>query len=46
MQLQKSQDNYMVEQCYRQHLGGCSGCETAHHTLHTKYSDRSAIFKA
>ena len=46
MQLQKSQDNYMVEQCYRQHLGGCSGCETAHHTLHTEYSDRSAIFKA
>jgi len=45
MQLQKSQDNYMVEQCYQQHLGGGCNSETAHHALHTGYSDRSDIFK-
>lgn len=43
MQLQKSQDNYMVEQCYNKHLGGCCGSDVAHHTLHTGYSDRSDI---
>jgi NADH-quinone oxidoreductase subunit G len=43
MQLQKSQDNYMVEQCYCKHLGGKHGSAKAHHTLHTCYTDRSSI---
>lgn len=46
LQLQKSQDNYMVENCYKEHLGGCPGSHEAHHTLHTTYTNRSQIFDA
>ncbi|MCP3966981.1 MAG: 2Fe-2S iron-sulfur cluster binding domain-containing protein [Lentisphaerae bacterium] len=45
-QLQKSQDNYMVAKCYDQHLGGEPGSHEAHHTLHTKYVNRSQLFDA
>lgn len=46
MQFQKSQDNYLVEQCYKETLGGGPGSHKAHETLHTKYKNRSQIFDA
>ncbi len=46
MQLQKSQDNYMVAQCYEKHLGGGPGTHEAHELLHTTYQNRSQIFDA
>ncbi len=46
LQLQKSQDNYMVESCYKDHLGGGPGSHEAHKTLHTNYTNRSQIFDA
>ena len=46
MQLQKSQDNYLVDSCYKEHLGGKPGSHKAHKTLHTKYKNRSQIFDA
>ncbi|MGL6193812.1 MAG: [FeFe] hydrogenase, group A, partial [Thermoguttaceae bacterium] len=45
-QVQKSQDNYLVAQCYEKHLGGCPGSHEAHHRLHTAYQNRSQIFDA
>lgn len=45
-QLQKSQDNYMVEKCYKEHLGGKPGSHEAHHSLHTYYQNRSQLFDA
>jgi len=45
-QLQKSQDNYMVEKCYTQHFGGKPGSHEAHHDLHTFYYNRSQLFDA
>jgi NADH-quinone oxidoreductase subunit G len=45
-QLQKSQDNYMVDRCYEKHLGGHPGSHEAHHTLHTRYQNRSQLFDA
>ncbi|MDO4571100.1 MAG: NADH-dependent [FeFe] hydrogenase, group A6 [Planctomycetia bacterium] len=45
-QLQKSQDNYLVEQCYQEHLGGAPGSHEAHHMLHTHYQNRSQLFDA
>jgi len=46
MPLQKSQDNYMVEKCYRESLGGQPGSQEAHHLLHTYYQNRSQLFDA
>ena len=43
-QLQKSQDNYLVNKCYADHLEGEPGSHEAHKKLHTKYEDRSHIF--
>ncbi|MDD3118259.1 MAG: NADH-dependent [FeFe] hydrogenase, group A6 [Victivallales bacterium] len=45
-QLQKSQDNYMVEKCYNQYFGGQPGSHEAHHSLHTYYQNRSQLFDA
>lgn len=45
-QLQKSQDNYMVDRCYEKHLGGAPGSHKAHETLHTHYRNRSQLFDA
>jgi NADH-quinone oxidoreductase subunit G len=45
-QLQKSQDNYMVERCYKEHIGGKPGSREAHHCLHTRYNNRSQLFDA
>jgi NADH-quinone oxidoreductase subunit G len=39
LELHKSQDNYMVTECYDKHLGKVGG-EKAHHLLHTKYHSR------
>jgi len=44
--LQKSQDNYMVETMYKEHLGGGPGSHAAHEALHTHYSNRSQLFDA
>lgn len=46
MQLRKSQDNYFVDECYEKVFEGRPGCEKAHHSLHTKYQNRSQIFDA
>jgi len=46
MPLQKSQDNYILEKYYAEHLGGGPGSKAAHHLLHTKYVNRSQIFDA
>ncbi len=45
-QLQKPQDNYLVDQCYQQHIGGKPGSHKAHEMLHTHYQNRSQIFDA
>lgn len=45
-QLQKSQDNYMVEKCYQENFGGKPGSHEAHHSLHTFYQNRSQLFDA
>lgn len=45
-QVQKSQDNYLVQQCYDKCLGGCPGSHEAHHVLHTIYQNRSQLFDA
>ncbi len=45
-QLQKSQDNYLVDKCYAEHLGGCPGSHEAHERLHTPYVNRSQLFDA
>ncbi|UDQ96576.1 NADH-dependent [FeFe] hydrogenase, group A6 [Lentisphaerota bacterium WC36G] len=46
MQLHKSQDNYMVQECYNECMGGEAGSHEAHHTLHTNYQNRCQIFDA
>lgn len=43
-QLQKSQDNYLVNKCYEEHLEGKPGSHEAHKKLHTTYTDQSDIF--
>ncbi len=45
-QLQKSQDNYLVEDCYNECLGGHAGSHEAHEVLHTHYQNRNLIFDA
>ncbi|MDO4586071.1 MAG: [FeFe] hydrogenase, group A [Planctomycetia bacterium] len=45
-QVQKSQDNYLVAQCYEENLGGCPGSHEAHLRLHTNYQNRSQLFDA
>ena len=45
-QLQKSQDNHWVEECYKEHIGGGPGSHRAHEILHTSYQNRSQIFDA
>ena len=45
-QLHKSQDNYMVERCYEEHIGGHPGSHEAHDALHTSYRNRSQLFDA
>jgi NADH-quinone oxidoreductase subunit G len=46
MQLHKSQENYLVEKCYNEHIGGGPGTHEAHGTLHTHYSNRCQLFDA
>jgi len=43
-QLQKPQDNFWVEDCYRKAFGGKPGSHEAHHDLHTGYANRSLLF--
>ncbi|MGE4564069.1 MAG: [FeFe] hydrogenase, group A [Victivallaceae bacterium] len=43
-QLQKPQDNFWVEECYRKAFGGKPGSHEAHHDLHTGYANRSLLF--
>ena len=45
-QVQKCQDNFLVDQCYKQHIGGQPGSHEAHHLLHTVYQNRSQLFDA
>lgn len=45
-QLQKPQDNYLVDECYKECLGGHAGSHEAHHVLHTHYQNRNLIFDA
>ncbi len=45
-QLQKSQENYMVDLCYKEHIGGGPGSHKAHEILHTAYQDRSQVADA
>ncbi|MBQ9874630.1 MAG: iron hydrogenase small subunit [Thermoguttaceae bacterium] len=45
-QLQKSQDNYLVDKCYQEHIGGGPGSHEAHELLHTTYENRSRAFDA
>ncbi len=45
-QIQKSQDNHLVEKCYQEHIGGGPGSHEAHHRLHTQYQNRSQLFDA
>ncbi|NLC55388.1 MAG: 2Fe-2S iron-sulfur cluster binding domain-containing protein [Armatimonadetes bacterium] len=42
LEFHKSQDNYVVNECYQQHLGEVGG-EKAHRLLHTHYSSRRRI---
>lgn len=42
LQLHAAQDNHLVAQCYRDHIGE-PGCETAHALLHTSYHSRRRI---
>ena len=44
MQLHKSQDNFIVSQCYAEHLGQ-PGSPTAHRLLHTTYQNRRRIIE-
>ena len=43
MQLHKSQDNHIVNECYAKHLEGGVGGPSAHRLLHTKYQNRRRI---
>ncbi|MBE6379355.1 MAG: 4Fe-4S dicluster domain-containing protein [Lentisphaerae bacterium] len=45
-QLQKPQDNYLVEKCYQEGFGGKPGSHEAHEKLHTHYQNRGQIFDA
>ncbi len=45
-QLQKPQDNYLVQKCYEESFGGAAGSHEAHEALHTQYQNRSQIFEA
>ncbi len=45
-QLQKPQDNFWVDKCYKDSLGGHPGSHTAHQALHTHYQNRNQIFDA
>ncbi len=44
-QLQKPQDNFLVEQCYAESFGGCPGSHEAHNKLHTGYENRNDMFE-
>ena len=45
-QVQKPQDNWLVQRCYEEHIDGKPGSHEAHHLLHTEYQNRSQIFDA
>lgn len=45
-QLQKPQENYLVEKYYTDFIGGHPGSREAHKLLHTAYQNRSQIFDA
>ncbi|HEY3297410.1 MAG TPA: NADH-dependent [FeFe] hydrogenase, group A6 [Armatimonadota bacterium] len=45
LELHKSQDNPMIQECYKKHLGKVGG-EKAHSLLHTKYRSRRRIADA
>lgn len=45
-QIQKPQDNFWVDRCYAEHLGGHPGSHKAHDELHTHYQSRNQIFDA
>ena len=42
LQLHKSQDNYVVTECYEKHLGSIGG-HKAHELLHTEYQSRRRV---
>ena len=42
LQLHKSQDNYVVTECYEKHLGDVNG-HKAHELLHTEYQSRKRM---
>ncbi len=43
LQLHNSSDNYMVQEIYKDYLGGKAGTHEAHETLHTTYEDRNEL---
>ena len=43
LQLHNSSDNYMVQEIYKDYLGGKAGSHEAHETLHTTYEDRNGL---
>ena len=43
LQLHNSSDNYMVQEIYKDYLGGKAGSHEAHETLHTTYEDRKEL---
>lgn len=45
-QVQKPQDNYLVDRCYTESFGGHPGSHEAHDRLHTHYQNRSQLFDA
>ncbi len=45
-QVQKPQDNYWVEACYKESFGGHPGSHEAHESFHTHYQNRSQLFDA
>ncbi len=45
-QLQKPQDNYLVDACYKESFGGNPGSHKAHEELHTHYQNRGQLFDA
>lgn len=43
---QKPQDNYLVDQCYKESFGGAPGSHEAHEAFHTHYQSRADLLDA
>ena len=43
---QKPQDNYLVDQCYKESFGGAPGSHQAHENFHTHYQNRADLLDA